>query len=65
MSITYAARQVDVNPSTWHAWENGNKIPDRHYMRLIFIFTRGQVRPDHFHDLPQWRAELSRLEKAA
>jgi DNA-binding transcriptional regulator YdaS (Cro superfamily) len=65
MQGSYAAAHVGVSPSSWSFWENGQKVPSPEQMRRIYIFTRGQVRPDHFHDITAWRAELNATIAAA
>jgi transcriptional regulator with XRE-family HTH domain len=34
-------------------WINDGAIPSPDKMRAIYKLTRGQVRPDHFYDLPR------------
>lgn len=58
MSATYAAQAIGVAVSSWSVWENGQKVPSPEQMRKIYMLTRGQVRPDHFHDIAAWRQAL-------
>jgi hypothetical protein len=57
---------------TWRAWERyedeeGARRPDASNMRDLYLFTNGQLRPDHYYDLDAWRAELAgaRADEAA
>lgn len=61
MQGSFAAAQVGVSPSSWSFWENGQKVPSPEQMRKIFIFTRGQVRPNDFYGVAAWRAELANM----
>lgn len=70
MTIADAARQYGsfvgrpVAYNTWMAWERyadepAARLPDRENMRGLFLFTRAQVRPDHFYQLEELRAKLA------
>lgn len=47
-----AAAMLGTWRQTWHDWECGRRIPDRRYMPAVYLLTEGEVRPDHFYDLP-------------
>lgn len=69
VSIVEASRDFGVPPNTWTGWERyadepGARVPDRENMRKLFLFTRGQVRPDHFYDLPELRGAISAAKEA-
>ncbi|WP_414902479.1 hypothetical protein ACMT1E_04415 [Sphingomonas flavalba] len=58
--VADAAAAFGVSFQTWRGWEMypdepGHRRPDMVNMERLYIFTRGQVRPDHFHNLPNLR----------
>lgn len=52
MTLDAAAAAVGTVRQVWFDWEMGRNIPSRTFMPRIFAFTRGDIRPDHFYDLP-------------
>jgi hypothetical protein len=55
-----------VLPQTWHGWERyddepGHRKPDTANQEGLFLFTRGAMRPDHFHPIGEWRRKLAKL----
>lgn len=55
-----------VLPQTWHGWElypdeRGHRKPDPANQEGLFLFTRGEMRPDHFHPIDEWRRKLAKL----
>ncbi|HEV2747724.1 MAG TPA: helix-turn-helix transcriptional regulator [Allosphingosinicella sp.] len=70
MSVAEAARRCGVPYQTWHAWEKPRedpsaRVPDDGNLKRLFLFTNGQVRPDHFFPIDEWRGELAALAEAA
>jgi hypothetical protein len=66
-TIADASRAFKVPYQTWMAWELDEgepnfRRPDAENMKKLFVFTRGQVRPDHFFNLPELRAALAAAE---
>jgi hypothetical protein len=64
-----ACREFGVAQPVWRAWEmqpgsQEFKMPDPRNMVKIFVFTRGQVRPDHFYKLPRLRDREGKFFKA-
>lgn len=56
-----------VPSSTWHCWERwpdeaGFRRPDDANMQRIFEITAGEITPDAFYPLDEWRAGLPEPE---
>ncbi|HEX8400498.1 MAG TPA: helix-turn-helix transcriptional regulator [Allosphingosinicella sp.] len=64
LGITEAAKAIGVPYQTWRKWEMGDAIPDRDNMKKLFLYTRGQVRPDHFYGLAELRGAIGAAERA-
>lgn len=65
MKISDAARSLAIPYQTWMAWERyrgepGHRMPSPENQQSIFKMTRGQVRPDHFHNLPELLGDFAR-----
>lgn len=61
MTIADVARALGESYHTCKGWERypgepGARIPTRSNMEKLVALTRGEVRPDHFYDLPTLRA---------
>lgn len=54
-----AGARVGVSRWAWHKWESGQHLPSREQMIQIFILTEGEVRPDHFYQLPVLPRKMS------
>lgn len=52
LTLDAAAAAVGTVRQVWYDWERGRRIPTSRFMTAIFKFTAGEVRPDHFYDLP-------------
>jgi hypothetical protein len=70
MTITDAATKFGVPYQTWMAWEKFEdearfRRPDGANLKKLFLFTKGAIRPDHFHPIDDWREELAAIETEA
>lgn len=70
LSIAQAARDYGafvgrpIAYQVWRGWEADagaphGRVPQWDDMRGLFLFTRGQVRPDHFFDIAPLRRMLA------
>lgn len=70
MRVADAARAYGCPYNTWDAWEKdegepGHRKPDDANSKKLFLFTGGAIRPDHFHPIDEWRAELAVVKQIA
>jgi hypothetical protein len=52
LSITEAARQLDIRYAAVHLWFHECRIPTEDNMRAIYVWSGGTVQPNDFYDLP-------------
>ena len=55
------ARLVGASPAAVSRWRRG-QIPAPDHMRAIYRVTRGAVRPNDFHDLPELEVAAKRMK---
>jgi hypothetical protein len=52
LTLDAAAAAVGTVRQVWRDWEIGRRIPSARFMTAIWRFTRGDVVPNDFYDLP-------------
>lgn len=52
LTLDAAAAAVGTVRQVWRDWEIGRRIPSPRFMTAIWRFTRGDVVPNDFYDLP-------------
>jgi hypothetical protein len=52
LTLDAAAAAVGTVRQVWFDWERGRRIPSARFMTAIWRFTRAQVVPNDFYDLP-------------
>jgi hypothetical protein len=64
MRITDAEPLYGIKAGTWHSWEQPVGHPafrrpdDEHMKRLCVEITKGEIRPEHFYPVEEWREKL-------
>jgi hypothetical protein len=52
LTLDAAAAMVGTVRQVWYEWEVLRKLPGKAFMLAIYRVTCGEVRPDHFYELP-------------
>ena len=67
MRLLDVTKVYGIPHTTWHGWERwpeekGFRRPDDVNMKMLFVLTGGEVRPDHFYPIDEWQRELKAEE---
>jgi hypothetical protein len=57
LTLDAAAAAVGTVRQVWFDWERGRRIPSARFMTAIWRFTRGEVVPNDFYELPPDRSD--------
>lgn len=64
MRLTDVERLYGIPTTTWSQWERvpgqkGFRTPDPDNMRLLFEITGGEITPESFYPIAEWREQAS------